>query len=100
MRIAAGAVRLEARDWLKGTALNPLLHGRSFVDLVAVDEALALHHGSIGREVKGPDPNRSELVEVVVQFGAAREHLQNRARAGGQQWTSLRAAAFCQSRQV
>ena len=78
--MAAGDARLEARDFLEGTALNPLLHGRSFVGLVAADDALDLHDGSIGREVKGLDPCRSELAVVVVQLGASREHLQNRTR--------------------
>ena len=99
-RFAAGGARLEARDFQKGTALTPLLHGRSFVDLVVIDEALDLHHGSIGREVKGPDLYRSELGEVAVQLGAAREHLHNRVRAGGQQWINFRSAAFCASHQT
>ena len=54
MRIAAGAARLEAREFLEGTALNPLLHGRRLVDLVAVDDALDLHDGSIDLEVGVP----------------------------------------------
>ena len=75
MRIAAGASRVEARDFVEGTAVNPSVHGSSYVGQVAVYDALHLHDGSIGLEVKGLDPHRSELGEVVIQLGLAQEHL-------------------------